>query len=104
MDRVCFSISSNVNEAAKRSVAPSAGTVVRTAQALTRNESFGFLIKRNKGDSHLINEPGLFSLSFEVFKRKTAVSAEYRMSTLGITSNLSESTLWRAARDEMNAV
>lgn len=37
-----------------------------------------------------------FSLSLEVFKRKTDVSAEHRMSTLGITSNRSESMLWRA--------
>lgn len=50
------------------------------------------------------------SLSLEVFKRKTAVSAEYRMSTFGITSNLSESTLWRgedplkSAQVDMNFV
>lgn len=83
---------------------PSARTVVRAAPALTRNGSVRFLIKRNKDESHLINEPVFlfffsrgcfFSLSLEVFKRKVVGSAEYRMSTLGITSNLSESTLWR---------
>lgn len=37
-----------------------------------------------------------FFLSLEVFKRKTDVSAEHRMSTFGITSNLSESMPWRA--------
>lgn len=87
------------NKAVKFCVTPSARTVVRTAQALSRNGSFWFLIKRNKEDSHHINEPGLFFLSLspslEVFKRKTAASAEYRMLTLGFISNLSESTLWR---------
>lgn len=71
---------------------------------------FGFSLRGTK-TTRLINEPGFFfSLSREVFKRKTAVSAEYRMSTLGITSNLSESTLWRgedplkSARVNMNFV
>lgn len=84
------------NEAVKWSGTPSACTVVRAREALTRNGSFWFLIERNKDGSHLINEPGFFFSSLEVFKRKTAVSAEHRMSPLGITSNLSESTLWRA--------
>lgn len=83
MDKLCFTIMLN---AMKQSV-------VRTPEALTRNGSFWFLVERNKDGSRLINEPGFFFFSLEVFKRKTDFSAEHRMSTLGITSNLSESKL-----------
>lgn len=89
-----FHIHLKCNKAVKFSGSPSARTVVRTVQALSRNGSIWFLIKRNKEDSHLINEPGLF-LPPEVFKRKTAASADYRMLTLSFISNLSESTRWR---------
>lgn len=97
MDKLCFTIMLNAMKQSNNLELLQHALWWEHQRLLREIGLFGFSLRGTKTALILsMNLDFFFFVSLEVFKRKTYVSAEHRMSTLGITSNLSESMLWRA--------